>query len=76
MDSLTQIIAYEQGELDDFETVDLFQELVNTGLAWTLQGSYGRTAAAMLRSGAILPREEFMRQEKSPASFYPPSASN
>lgn len=47
------IIAYEQGELDELETIALFQELVNSGLAWSLQGSYGRTAAQLLRDGLI-----------------------
>ena len=52
-DSVSAIIAYEHGELDDVETLDLFQYLVDTGLAWTLQGHYGRTAAAMLDVGVI-----------------------
>ena len=50
--SLTSdIIAYEQGELGEDAVVALFQQLINTGLAWQLQGHYGRTAAAMLESG-------------------------
>lgn len=52
-DLTSMIIAYEQGDLDDDDTVHLFQRLVNTGLAWTLQGHYGRTAAAMIDSGLI-----------------------
>jgi len=50
---LGSIIQYEEGELDETETLDLFQELVNTGLAWQLQGSYGRTAQAFLEAGDI-----------------------
>lgn len=49
----SQIIAYEMDELSDEETVALFQRLVNTGLAWQLQGHYGRTAQAMLNAGLI-----------------------
>ncbi len=48
------IIAYESGELDEDSTIELFQHLVNTGLAWTLQGSYGRTAACLIQCGYIL----------------------
>lgn len=47
------IIAYESGELDWTEVLELFQNLVTTGLAWQLQGAYGRTAAAMIQSGEI-----------------------
>ena len=49
----TKIIAYEQGDLDDEKTLELFQHLVDSGLAWTLQGHYGRTAQAFLDAGLI-----------------------
>lgn len=48
-----KIIAYEQGELSASEIVDLFAELIRTKMAWSLQGSYGRTAAAFIRTGVI-----------------------
>ena len=56
-DYVNAIFAYENGELDHEETVELFQYLVNTGLAWTLQGSYGRAAKALIDSGAVTRRE-------------------
>ena len=49
------IIAYEDGGLDEYDTCILFQYLVNTGLAWTLQGHYGRTAKDLLDAGSIQP---------------------
>lgn len=48
-----QILAYESGELDDEGILALFQQLVNTGMAWQLQGSYGRMAAQLLEQGLI-----------------------
>ena len=40
---ISRIIAYEQGELDFDETVELFKDLHDTGLLWQLQGHYQRT---------------------------------
>jgi hypothetical protein len=48
---IANIIAYEQGALNDQEVVCLFAELVRSGLAWELQGHYGRTATALIKEG-------------------------
>lgn len=50
---LENIIAYENGELDEEETLEFFQSLVDSGMAWQLQGSYGRTAAQLIEAGLI-----------------------
>ena len=50
MDQLDKIIAYEQGDLDEDEVIELFQALIDSGLVWKLQGSYGRTAAALIEA--------------------------
>ena len=47
------IIAYEQGELDEDDTIAFFRSLVDSGLAWTLQGHYGRTAAALIEAELV-----------------------
>ena len=52
-DLTEMIIEYEQGKLDANQTVSLFQELYDSGLAWNLQGHYGRTAYALLEAGLI-----------------------
>lgn len=52
-----KIIAYENDALDAEETIALFQALVDNGMAWTLQGSYGRTAKNLLDAGLISPRK-------------------
>jgi len=49
------IMDYESGDLDEPATVRLFQELINTGLAWQLQGHYGRTAHDLLSQGICTP---------------------
>ena len=43
MDSNT-LIAYESGELTPKGEVELFQDLIDSGMAWKLQGHYGRVA--------------------------------
>lgn len=50
-----QLIAYENGELDAKETLDLFSRLMKSGVVWQLQGSYGRAAQAMILCGLITP---------------------
>jgi len=51
MDIFSKVIAYEQDELNEEETVELFQELIDNGMAWSLQGHYGRTATNLIENG-------------------------
>lgn len=57
MNEVDGIIAYEQGELDEEQAIKLFQKLVDSGLAWKLQGSYGRTAKALIEAGYVTLKE-------------------
>lgn len=58
------IIAYESGELGEDDTVDLFQSLIDSGAAWSLQGHYGRTATALIEAGLCTdPRRREIRAD-------------
>lgn len=58
MNEIDSIIAYEQGELDEQQTIDLFQRLVDSGIVWNLQGHYGRTAEALINAGYVKAKED------------------
>lgn len=50
---INTLIQYESEGLDDDTTIAFFQYLVDTGLAWQLQGHYGRTASALIDAGYV-----------------------
>jgi len=52
---VSAIIDYENGDLDEDETIALFQRLVDSGAAWSLQGHYGRTAMDLIEAGLVEP---------------------
>lgn len=47
------IIEYENGNMVDFETLELFSYLIKSGQAWTLQGHYGRVAKHLIDNGYL-----------------------
>ncbi|MCK9571431.1 hypothetical protein M0R72_20955 [Candidatus Pacearchaeota archaeon] len=51
MDQLSKMMAWEEGELSDDDTIALFQELIDSKLAWKLQGCYGRMAKQLIDGG-------------------------
>jgi hypothetical protein len=58
MDIVGKIIDFEGGHLDEADTLELFQELVNSGMAWQLQGNYGRMAQHLINEGYISAKED------------------
>ena len=55
MDQVGMMMAWEDGSLTGDEEVALFQELIDSGLAWRLQGCYGRYARALIEEGVCSP---------------------
>lgn len=53
MDNYTAImIAEGVEEVDSSEQmIEAWQHLIDTGLAWSLQGFFGRTATALIEAG-------------------------
>ena len=47
--------AYEYGLMADEEVVTFFQQLIDSGHAFRLQGHYGRTAEHLIESGFCTP---------------------
>ena len=46
-----RLMAFDQGRLSEQDVIRLFQQLIDEGHAWRLQGAYGRTAQALLDAG-------------------------
>lgn len=53
MPNVCDVTAFEQGELTEEEAIEFIGGLVKSGMAWRLQGFYGRTAASMIDAGLI-----------------------
>ena len=64
MDLVGGIIKYEDGEMDIGETVEFFQHLVDSGVAWELQGHYGRTAMDLINEGLVTVEHWTEEEEK------------
>ena len=47
----TMIAEGEQEPESDEQYIQAWQHLIDTGLAWSLQGFFGRTASAMIQQG-------------------------
>lgn len=61
--NVDDILDYENGDMDHDRLVDFFQNLIDTGMAWTLQGHYGRMAQALIQEGYCSRKDESERQE-------------
>ena len=55
MIDIDTLIAFENGELNTEEVAAFFQPMIDSGLVWTLQGFYGRTARDLIEAGLCAP---------------------
>jgi hypothetical protein len=53
MGSLDDILLIEGGCPSEEEYIAAYQRLVNSGLVWQLQGSYGREATRLINAGLV-----------------------
>jgi len=53
MDITDKIMDFESNRMSGEEIIEFFQELIDTGLAWTLQGTYGQMAQALIDEGLV-----------------------
>lgn len=56
MCTVDKIMAYENDEMTMEEIKEFFQEMVDSGLVWQLQGHYQKVARSMLSLGEIVQR--------------------
>lgn len=49
----TMLMDFEDGSMNIDQTLELFSILIQTGLAWRLQGSYGRMARHLIDQGSL-----------------------
>ena len=46
-----QLLKWTTEGLDEEDTIELFQQLIDSGLAWQLEGHIGRCAMDLINSG-------------------------
>lgn len=54
-DLVDRMIAFEGGDLSNGDGLLLFADLIKNGMAWQLQGAYGRMAGELIERGFITP---------------------
>lgn len=57
------IISFEGGNIKDSDIVEGFQHLINSGIVWDLQGSYGRMADRLIEQEICKKEGEWSPQE-------------
>jgi hypothetical protein len=52
-DLCDKCMRFEDGRMSPSEMLEFFGELIREGLAWRLQGFYGRTASSLIQNGLL-----------------------
>ena len=52
-DIINKIISYEAGDIHGWEVLDLYADLIKTGMILNLQGTYQREARHLIEEGII-----------------------
>lgn len=60
-DYVGAIIRYEAGEMGNADTLELFAYLLQSGLAYQLQGHYGRVASALIQQAYLSEGGDILR---------------
>lgn len=47
------IVAWENGQMNLEQETKFFSKLIKSGMAWSLQGMYGRRAMSFIEAGII-----------------------
>jgi hypothetical protein len=56
MPNIDQLIAFENGDLDDDQIIEFIQDGIDKGWVWKLQGAYGRLAVSLIDAGVCTHR--------------------
>ena len=52
MGLVDQLLAWTNGDLDEDGVIEIFQKLIDSGLAWQLEGHVGRSAYDLIMAGS------------------------
>lgn len=53
MELIDKMSRWERGRINHDDEIELFQELVNSGLAWKLQDKYRHHAEGLIMAGLV-----------------------
>lgn len=55
---IAHVLAFEDGTMEEGDIPVFFQQLIDSGMAWKLQGFYGRYASELIAMGICDPPQD------------------